>query len=660
MDYILADDDFIQNIRKDEADEYLFLENHPNLQRQWLVNSFDPTFLANMGNTIKSYQAIGPFEFDRFSKKAKEKGYKIVFLDDPTPVFDWVDSLNKRVGFSINSDMEGTIDGFLPYQIQAVNFAKDSKACIFNHSTGTGKSIVANGVLEWHMLKKDIDLCIYVVKSHNKINTQRSIKKFLGYDSHIAEGTPKKREKIYKEVDYEINNGISILITNYEKFRNDKKHFINLIEGRRLLIIFDEMPTKLKNRGTSLYQSVTECLYKSFRKVAGGKRGRTIYFPRKGAERALQMHSVMLSATPIENSPEDFFNCCRLMDPSVYGSINDFNNRFVAGRDQWGKITHWKNIDLMGAMAAHIVHQVDKNDPDIAAQFPQVIEDTIYIDLSPQDQKLYDTLADEYKKISQQSGSILDDTEILAAINVLQMICNNSRSVLESAKKREKYYEKIDELEGDQKAIESLQIEGSEVALKLREMIDHDGSFLDSDRNGNLHCNKLLALKDILENHNGKAIIFTRMNETLIPIISEHLKYWGISHTTYHGKQSSKTKQFSEDRFKNDDECMVFLSSDAGSDSINLEMADLVIHYDLPWTWAKLIQRQNRAHRVTSKTEKVKFLTFLVADTVEDRAMEILEQKKKFHEDMMKGEIAEQSINLRKSDLIYILTGEYE
>jgi SNF2 family DNA or RNA helicase len=150
------------------------------------------------------------------------------------------------------------------------------------------------------------------------------------------------------------------------------------------------------------------------------------------------------------------------------------------------------------------------------------------------------------------------------------------------------------------------------------------------------------------------------MNATLIPLISEALNEWGYDHVVYHGSLNSKEKQEAEDRFKSDPNCKVFVSSDAGSDSINLEIASTVVHYDMPWKWSTLIQRQNRAHRITSDHDHVRYYTLMFSNTVEERKRDKILQKEDFHDAVLRGSVAEISggARLGKKELKYILFGK--
>jgi SNF2 family DNA or RNA helicase len=164
---------------------------------------------------------------------------------------------------------------------------------------------------------------------------------------------------------------------------------------------------------------------------------------------------------------------------------------------------------------------------------------------------------------------------------------------------------------------------------------------------------KLNFLKEILlEKHpDEKIIIFSTFNNLVLPALSSYLDRWSVPHVVYRGTDKAKQKAY--DDFKKDPKLRVFLSSDAGSDSINLEEASIVINYDLPYNFSTLTQRQNRCHRITSQNSHVQFLTLTMERSVEQRKLQIIKRKKNYHSDIFGGA----SEQLALADLKWILLG---
>jgi SNF2 family DNA or RNA helicase len=266
--------------------------------------------------------------------------------------------------------------------------------------------------------------------------------------------------------------------------------------------------------------------------------------------------------------------------------------------------------------------------------FPKIIEEPYYIDWDPKDRKIYDRLR---KKIDVEG---LNDMNILGIIGVMQMLCDAPSMVQVSADNREAFEEFLEalDLDDDPDLKEPIR-RGSEAALAL--LTAMPGEFKD-DRHTKLDTTRMLLTE---EHPNEKSLIFTTYGDMFLPIMSEKLTEWGISHVVYRGATSQK--QNAQDTFKRDSSIQVFLSSDAGSDSIDLEEASVVINYNLPWKWSTLVQRQNRPHRVTSKHDTLRIYTLMMANSIEDRKLQIIMNKLGFHNAVFKGAIAEDAMSSR-------------
>lgn len=622
-------EDELVSLSEEGRSRILFLERHPSIEMHWLISGFDESFIGDFPS-LRNRRIINLFRLRPFAQEAETLGYRVIWIHDPTEIMEWIDSLDEIPDAAINSDLPDTINGFLPFQIQGYNFLKDKQAGVANWSTGTGKSVLACGLVKHHYDQRSFDVCLWVVKTHNKINTQRTMDRLIGLGSNsvVIDGARKRRVALYEQA---AKMDRPVIILNYEKFRDDPADILALIEDKRVFIIWDEMPTKLKNRDTKLYRSVVSLLYKNRNKIS------------LATSRPSELRQVMLSATPIENSPEDFFNCVRLLDSSIFGTIKEFHSKYVASfsRFGWKQPERWRNLDLLGARAAHITHQVDKTDEDIARQFPSIIDEIVYVDMGEKHRKIYDILMGQYVKDMAQN---LDAPNMLSRINIAQMLLNHPESVLLSADRKE---------EAIQSTLDGVpDFGGSELARRLVESVGRE-TILKAE------SEKMDMLKDIIEGNDGKCIVFTSMNATLIPLISRSLTEWGYDHVVYHGSLNTKEKQNAEDRFKSDPNCKVFVSSDAGSDSINLEIANTVVHYDMPWKWSTLVQRQNRAHRITSTHSRVRYYTLMYSNTVEERKRDKILKKEDFHNAVLRGSVADISggARLGKRELKYILFG---
>lgn len=614
----ILDDQTLRKIASSsEAEKYLILGQHPDFRGFWQVNSLGDDFLTDLKDYLGSFQTISPARLEEFISASEERGYKLVFEEEPEKILEVFEGLNKTPEICLNSDLSGNVNGLLPFQVQGYNYLKDLESGFVLWQTGTGKSIIAVALLKYHMALADYDLALFVVKGHNKINIQRTLLRQGDIEAIMLDGPKKYRKKL--EIDLRKAPSGTVVVTNYEKLRVDYHDLKPLFENKRILLLLDEAPMKLKSRQTKLYKAVRMLLYKK---------------ANLSELRPSHLRQYVLTATPIENSPEDFYSVCRLLEPNLFGTVADFRNEYVKSYGMYGTIQSWKNLDRMGMKASHLMHQVDKSIPEIASQFPKVLNTDLVIDWHQEDRVIYDMLTDMAK-------TDLDEEDLLGLIMVLQMMCNAPSTVSRSAHIREWAEE------------DGLEI-GSKVALKFQQLLTRD-------LNNNTHT-KLVELVNIIISHtsqNEKIVVFSAFNQALLPTIEQIFIENGISYVIYNG--NIKQKQEAQDRFQNDPSIQVFLSSDQGSDSISLEEASVVINFDLPWKHSTLIQRQNRIHRITSEHKTIRVYTLMMANSVEDRKLKIINKKKSYYDQVFQG-VADQGESMRMSreDLIYVLTGEIQ
>lgn len=635
----IVDEQLIEELVADEEKryDYLFLEEHDEFKGLWKVQSFDTEFFYDLRDIVGSHKTIAPAKLSEFVTAAEEMDYKVVFMDDPADILASYEALNEPPEFSLNTSFPNTVNGMLPFQLQGFNFLKNLRGGMAVHSTGTGKSRLASALINNHILNETTDLNIIVAKSHNLTNFQRSLVRDAEIESTVIDGTKERRQKLYAAANEAIEAGsAATIIINYEKWKFDFEEMLKLVDGRRVFILWDEMSAKLSNRDSALFKKIIECLYQTPHPYKGGPFTKKI--------RPSSLKQIATTATPIEVSPEGLYNCFRIMDPTILGTVEAFRAKYVRSYSHFGRQDRpeaWHQLDRLGLELDHVVHQVDKSDPDIAKMFPDTVHTQIYIDWNSKDRKIYDMLAKDAEKHG------LDQENPLAVITVLQMLCDAPTIVKRSADEWEEFFADFEDTGDDSGR------KGSVVAATLMESLEG------RDLNNDSHT-KLDALKELLtEKHKGeKAVVFAVFNAGLMPVLKDKFEEWGVTYVQYEG--TAKERQAAQDAFMSDPDVQVFLSSDKGSDSLDLYEANIVINYDLPWNWSRLQQRVNRVHRIVSNHETVYYYDLLMADSVEDRKRELIKLKKGFHDGVFRGSLADRSISSRmsKDDLLYTLHGD--
>jgi hypothetical protein len=139
---------------------------------------------------------------------------------------------------------------------------------------------------------------------------------------------------------------------------------------------------------------------------------------------------------------------------------------------------------------------------------------------------------------------------------------------------------------------------------------------------------KLESLKFLLENikfrdKDRKIIIFTEFIATQ-EMIKEQLESQGYVVSIIKGSLDVHERNKEINKFRDERDFLV--STDAGGEGLNLQFADCVINYDLPWNPMKIEQRIGRVDRIGQKKD-VDIYNLVIEDTVESRVREVLEEK---------------------------------
>jgi SNF2 family DNA or RNA helicase len=178
---------------------------------------------------------------------------------------------------------------------------------------------------------------------------------------------------------------------------------------------------------------------------------------------------------------------------------------------------------------------------------------------------------------------------------------------------------------------ESLHLQETQVFRRLNQILPH----LENE-NAKLTELKELA-RDLIE-QDHKVVIFSQF-VPVVNLIQDELSNDGIPTLIYTGQLSNDERTANLKSFTDQENFRALVSTDAGQFGLNLQVADVVINYDLPWNPARLQQRIARLHRI-GQANKVLAVNFVVKGTIEEHVRDILEKKKKTFRDITVSEIS--------------------
>ena len=296
-----------------------------------------------------------------------------------------------------------------------------------------------------------------------------------------------------------------------------------------------------------------------------------------------------LTGTPLMNRLAELHSIMDWIEPNILGPWWVF------------KIDHliyggYKNKEVVGSKNLPLLHEKIKDwmirhrKEDVLKDLPDVTVNNYAIELDSDERNLYSTfkrkLQGHYEKFKQSRGQ-LESGEILASLVYLREICDHTALVSNILKKSSK----LDELH--------------------RILSD-------------LGDQKLVVFSE-----------FARM----IKLIAQSLD---VNYVCLSGDMAQQERINSINTFMNNPECKVFLSTEAGGVGVNLQAANVIINYDLPWNPSKVQQRIGRLHRIGQKNT-VTCINLVTKATIEEHVLEVLSEKTDLFRKVVDGDFSDQA-----------------
>mgnify|MGYP002623147667 CR=1 FL=1 len=319
-------------------------------------------------------------------------------------------------------------------------------------------------------------------------------------------------------------------------------------------------------------------------------------------------YAFVLTGTPLENRLDELFSIFQFLDPRVLGPLWDFNGRYFE-LEQKSKNTYkvigYKNLDeLRSRIAPYVLRRVRD---EVLHDLPERVDNNFFVEMTNEQWNAYDeyaaTVARLISKARKRPLSPKERNILLGALVKMRVICNALALHLKD----------LDEKEQER------------TAPKLRELRD-------------------ILVDEVAENGH-KALIFSQWTG-MLELTEPMLKKIGLGYEKLTGDVPTSKRGALIERFFEDKDCRVFLSTDAGGTGLNLQAASLIINLDLPWNPAVLEQRIARAHR-HGQPRGVQVVNLIARKTIEERMLDTLATKRNVFQGVFGGEESPASISFR-------------
>ncbi len=289
-------------------------------------------------------------------------------------------------------------------------------------------------------------------------------------------------------------------------------------------------------------------------------------------------YAFVLTGTPIENRIDDLYSIINFIDPARLGSLFRFNREYYIF-DERGRPEEYKNLDRLHERVKPLM--VRRRKADVEKELPDRTDRTLFVPMSPIQMEFYK----QHERI----------------VKIL----------MEKAKKKPLRKEELDQLQRE---------------LAMMRMVCDTPYILDQEHRV---CPKLgeieSLLEEVLADSDVKVVIFSEWVK-MLSLIREYCEAQEIGFVWHTGSVPQKKRRDEINRFKNDPQARIFLSTDSGGVGLNLQNASVVINCDLPWNPAKLEQRIARVWR-RHQTRPVTVINLVSEKTIEHRMIETLANK---------------------------------
>ncbi|NDW08950.1 DEAD/DEAH box helicase [Dysgonomonas sp. 520] len=301
----------------------------------------------------------------------------------------------------------------------------------------------------------------------------------------------------------------------------------------------------------------------------------------KAVKRINAMHKLALTGTPIENSLSDLWAQFNIVNEGMLGTQSAFQKTYINPINRNNKE---KEEILLKIIQPFILRRTKS---EVAPELPPLTEETIYCDMSEQQQKCYNHEKNKIRN-NLMIGDQLADSSKFAFITLQGL-------------------------------------------TRLRLLANHPGLLEPSYTEDSGKFEQVVMYLETLRSSNHKVLVFSSFVKHL-RLFSRYFdeKDWKYAWLT--GETNVQDREKEIDRYmRNEDVNCFFISLKAGGVGLNLTAADYVFILDPWWNPAAEMQAISRSHRI-GQNKNVIVYRFISSGSIEEKIRQLQESKSKLAE----------------------------
>lgn len=563
----------------------------------------------------------------------------------------YADYAKKNTTFKISNSNNSTISSlkasktlFRAYQFKPLLKFLNSptRRLLVADEVGLGKTIEAGHIMLELKARGELKNVLIVCPKSLQVKWKEELYEKFGLAFKIVEHSS---DLI---ADLQSRSGMVRAIINYEKMRPSRRgknetrtnkdgkytnfvDYLTDVPQQFSLVLCDEAH-KMRNRETQTY---------------------------KGAEMVMQRAAagLFLTATPVMISEENLYNLLHLLDGSRYFNYDVFRNRLAENRPFVMAINQLNNFVSLATIKEGL------EDAVIRASYTSDERE-----IGSREYTLADIYGDDpiYQEIMQLlDGTDTDKTRarlqyLFATMSVMSTIFSRTRkrevtTDLSQAERKPHICKVVlhpDEQE-DYNAIINNYIESNEredgwgeeglsqggalgLVQKKRMIASSVWGYLntegDLDRGIDVYEDLpdakvemlLKIIKEVFDSGVHKLVIFAVFRRTL-KYLQLRLRKAGYESLIIHGQVGNRAEILN--RFKHDNKVQLLLSSEVGSEGLDMQFCNSMVNYDLPWNPMVVEQRIGRIDRFGQQSDVVNIYNIVVSGSIqEDIYMRLLDR----------------------------------